>query len=229
MKRIILITLSLICLKSMAQTGDPLRSKLDSVFQNIDKTQIPAGYLAEYGTEFTPLHWYNGAITDSNIVFNLDIFKMIYADVQIAKILPSAPSLPESELTDNLLDSLQKFGLTTSVAVLIGSYASLKPTAITENLLSYDNRRQQFNDVPGRATIPYIQKTVFAVSPIQQKFYNTVTLHYNAAYFYSNTNASLQNLAIDFFSAVGANTLFNPSSLFLRLASRPAVLEIIKI
>lgn len=32
-----------------AQTSDPLREKLDLVFTNLNKTQIPNGHLEEYG------------------------------------------------------------------------------------------------------------------------------------------------------------------------------------
>ena len=38
---------------SFAQT-DPLREKLDSIFQYIDKNQIPSGYLKEYGSQLAP-------------------------------------------------------------------------------------------------------------------------------------------------------------------------------
>ena len=55
-KKIITILLSFFTLQGFAQTGDSLRDKLNSIFQNIDKSQIPTGYLVEYGTEFTPLH-----------------------------------------------------------------------------------------------------------------------------------------------------------------------------
>ena len=89
MKKILFTVLTVISFSVNAQRGDQLRDKLDSIFQNIDKTQIPTGYLAEYGAEFTPLHWYNGLLTDSNVVFTLDIFKLIYADIETAKILPN--------------------------------------------------------------------------------------------------------------------------------------------
>ena len=89
MKPLIIAMLCCFSIHCYSQTGDPLRDKLDTIFQSVDKNQIPTGYLSEYGTEFTPLHWYNGVLTDSNIVFNLDIFKMIYANVEMAKMLNS--------------------------------------------------------------------------------------------------------------------------------------------
>lgn len=56
MKKILYALLLLLSINSKAQTGDPLRDKLDTIFQNLDKSQIPTGYLSEYGTEFTPIH-----------------------------------------------------------------------------------------------------------------------------------------------------------------------------
>lgn len=64
MKKIILaITAFIITTLSYAQTGDPLRDKLDSIFKFIDKTQIPTGYLKEYGSEMIPLHLFNGLLS----------------------------------------------------------------------------------------------------------------------------------------------------------------------
>ena len=51
MKLIITFTaMLLINLCAFAQT-DPVRTELNAIFQNIDKTQIPTGYLNEYGPE----------------------------------------------------------------------------------------------------------------------------------------------------------------------------------
>ena len=77
MKNIILTTaIILISLFSYAQTGDPLRDKLDSIFKFIDKAQIPTGYLKEYGSEMVPLHLFNGLLNDSNKVESLDILNL---------------------------------------------------------------------------------------------------------------------------------------------------------
>ncbi len=76
MKKIVLAVVAIIfmAILSNAQTGDPLRDKLDSIFKFIDKTQIPTGYLKEYGSEMIPLHLFNGLLNDSNKVESLDIF-----------------------------------------------------------------------------------------------------------------------------------------------------------
>lgn len=50
--KIILITAATLLLNfySFAQT-DPVRAEQDFIFKNTDKTQIPTGYLIEYGPE----------------------------------------------------------------------------------------------------------------------------------------------------------------------------------
>ncbi|MCW3073457.1 MAG: Por secretion system C-terminal sorting protein [Flaviaesturariibacter sp.] len=86
MKRLLFVCgLLLSALFSFAQT-DPLRQKLDSVFQHVNKSLIPTDYLKEYGAELTPLHRFNGALTDSNLVSNLDAFRLAYTDLATAKI-----------------------------------------------------------------------------------------------------------------------------------------------
>ena len=55
MKKTLIVTAMIIAaLQSFSQT-DPLREKLDSIFQYVDKTQIPTGYLKVYGAELMPL------------------------------------------------------------------------------------------------------------------------------------------------------------------------------
>ena len=44
---------------AFAQT-DPVRTEQNFIFQNIDKSQIPTGYLNEYGPEVVYKKWLNG-------------------------------------------------------------------------------------------------------------------------------------------------------------------------
>ena len=67
-------------------TTDPLREKLDSIFQHLDKTQIPTGYLKEYGAELSPINCLNGVLTDSNVVGNLDHFRIAYVDLTSSRL-----------------------------------------------------------------------------------------------------------------------------------------------
>lgn len=95
MKKLLLfVTIIIISLQTFGQ-ADPIRQKLDSIFQHVDKSQIPTGYLKEYGAEFMPLHWFNGVITDSNIVANIDAFRAVYDDIATAKIQVQLPTMTD--------------------------------------------------------------------------------------------------------------------------------------
>ncbi len=50
----------------LAQTPDTLRKKLDLVFQPLNKSIIPTGYLVEYGYPLIPADLFNNILTDSS-------------------------------------------------------------------------------------------------------------------------------------------------------------------
>ncbi len=75
-----------------AQT-DALRIKLNSIFQNIDKSQVPTGYLKEYGAEPIPIHCFKGLLTDSNALAGIDAFRATYTDISTAKIQVQLPAM----------------------------------------------------------------------------------------------------------------------------------------
>lgn len=59
-----------------AQT-DALRNQLNTIFQNINKSIIPTGYLEEYGAGLVPLDVFNGQLTDSNRL-DMDLWRYAY-------------------------------------------------------------------------------------------------------------------------------------------------------
>ena len=196
MKKILLTAAIIItALLSYAQTGDALRDKLDSIFTFIDKSQIPTGYLKEYGSEMVPLHLFNGLLTDSNQVESLDILRYAYADLATAKIITTLPAMQPLSTFNTSLDTARNQGNST-VAVLFGQYASLIPAALSQNLLSVSN--EQFYDVAGRSQSPYLQNNLFAAAATEKYFTDTVKLKWSTALYYSNTSASLLSLSINF-------------------------------
>ncbi len=196
MKQILLFAfITIIALQSFSQT-DPVRQKLDSVFQHVDKSQIPTGYLKEYGAEFMPLHWFNGVITDSNVVTNIDAFRFIYDDLATAKIQSALPMMPDLLMINTRIDSLRNASAASSVALLFGNYASLREDALSLNLFTISN--QQIYDVPGRAQSPYQTNMVFAAASIIKEFANTVTFTYKPVLYFSNNNVTITELGVDF-------------------------------
>jgi hypothetical protein len=193
---------------------DPLRQKLDSIFQYVDKTQIPTGYLKEYGSEFLPLHWFNGLLTDSNTVNSLDIFRTAYCDMVTAK-LPTPVINPQARLTlyntllplpqvNNQIDLVTNNSIS-PIAILYTKYASLKETALSQNLFTVTN--QQIYDVPNRTISPYNFNTLFLAAPIKETFTNTVSLRLDTAFFYRNMNVLVTAAFVDFKDGQGFRTL----------------------
>ncbi len=68
-KAIILILLKL---SAFSQT-DPIRAEQDLIFQHINKTLIPTGYLKEYVAEVLYKKWLNGTITNTNVAENVEV------------------------------------------------------------------------------------------------------------------------------------------------------------
>jgi hypothetical protein len=195
---------------------DPLRQKLDSIFQYVDKTQIPTGYLKEYGSEFLPLHLFNGILTDSNAVNGVDIFRTAYCDFITAKlptqvgnaqaniITPYFNNLLPLPQVNDIIDTATKFN-TAPLVILYTQYASLKETALQQNLFTISN--QQLYDVPKRSSSPYVTNTLFVATAVKEAFTNTVSLKLDTSLFYRTINTTIANAYVDFKDGLGYRNL----------------------
>ena len=47
---------------------DSIQLALDNIFQYVDKSQVPTGFLEEHSAQFVNLKTFNGVLTDSNTV-----------------------------------------------------------------------------------------------------------------------------------------------------------------
>lgn len=120
------LALFLLAFASPAQDNTYLlRQKLDDVFSLIDKSQIPTGVLEEYGYGFVDLK----EVTASK---NIDekTWRLIYATLYSARI-SGTQALPELSATNALIQS----NLSNAPIILHYAYSSLRPDAVTANLL----------------------------------------------------------------------------------------------
>ncbi len=152
--RLFLLATLLLPLSLRAQTSDPLRQKLDLVFANLDKTQVPTGYLAEYATPLLPLAPFNGVLADSNYT-NLNAFRFLYATLQSAR-LHGQDTLPSVEVLNARIQAagtrLPGTG-PVPIAIEYAAYDAVRPDAFSQNLLAIQS--EQVFDVPGRTQSPY--------------------------------------------------------------------------
>lgn len=182
-------------LQSYAQT-DPLRLKLDSIFEYVDKSQIPTGFLEEYGAEFANLKTYNGVLTDSNVV-NAMAWHYIYASIYSGNIY-GTNTLPTPENNYSIFNNVAVANPNINpVTIMALNYSSIKSYAVDNNLLSVSNSR--FYDVTGRPESPYQLNTVFAAAP----FYETdndggLSLLFKQNLFINTTGKTVSNIQVDF-------------------------------
>lgn len=146
-----------------AQGTDSLRQHLDQLFANVDKTQIPASYLEEYGLRFLPLDVFDGTLTDSSRT-TPDGFRYVYATLYTALVAGTQPllSVPTYNSRTTAAEAAAGPG-TIPVMVQRVSYASVRPDAFSQNLLTYQNG--QVHDVAGRSQNPYALNVAFAAAP----------------------------------------------------------------
>ena len=105
---------------------DPIRQKLDSIFQHINKSQVPTGYLKEYGAEMMPLYWFKGVMTDSNFVANIDASAMVRGsrNILFSCLMPRLLNLCSSSFND----LCQQHSATTSINLQKGQRHIYDPT-----------------------------------------------------------------------------------------------------
>jgi hypothetical protein len=142
MKHLLLTITLFVSLQSFAQIDTTGRSELAILFQNLNPNNIPTGYLMEWGTDMTDKDDLNGLITDSNFVNNLDIVRMVYADVHSARYNAASPNMINPDALNNLIDATTG---ESNLVMIYGQYAITNPNSINNGWLSYNRNRLTFS------------------------------------------------------------------------------------
>jgi len=143
--------------------ADPVRQKLDAIFVNLDRSQVPTGRLLEAAVPLAYLPGFDGVLHDSART-DIDGFRLLYATALSAHLYgdEALPTLSDFN------QSLQAAAPTAPaqaipVAVQYVSYNFLRPDAETAGLVSLQN--EQLLDVPDRLESPYLPAVLFAAAP----------------------------------------------------------------
>lgn len=155
MKKLLFLCLIIGLSNALFAQTDSIRQQLDDLLGNLDASEVPSGYLSPYGTELLDKEDYNGLLTDSNLVNNLDLVRMAYADIFTSKFSSSAPSLPDIDTLNNAIAAAAD----NSLILFYGQYSMFDENAVNNNLLQYTNGK--LYDVPGRTQSPYTLKNLF--------------------------------------------------------------------
>jgi hypothetical protein len=171
----------------------------------LDKTQIPTGFLEDYGAPFIPMAAFNGNLSDSNKI-EISLWRLLYFQLQTSYCQTGTNPLP-SIVTVN--DALKNAGTNAiPISILLGQYAKVKDNAYTNNLLTFNSSNKRVYDVAGRTQSPYTTNYLFAAAPLQANdFTNTSSFVYNPSLVWANTGLSINQLQVNFDDGQGFRTL----------------------
>jgi hypothetical protein len=130
-----------------------VRQKLDAIFANLDKSQVPTGRLLEAAVPLGPVASFDGQLHDSTRA-DMSAFRHLFATALSSRVAGSEP-LPDVPTFNQrvLAAAPATAGSPIPVAVQYIRYASLRPDAEAAGLVSLQN--EQLYDVPGRSQSPY--------------------------------------------------------------------------
>lgn len=114
-----------------------VKAQLDTMFANLDKTKVPAGFLWDTAVNLVEREEYNGtALTDSNCVsLNLmgDMLNSINSASVGADTIGVQAAIARLQRNSNILQQM--------VGILFQPYNYIVGNALTDNLIVYSNDR----------------------------------------------------------------------------------------
>lgn len=191
------ISIFLLLKNSTAQVDTSTVQKLlQYIMQPLDKNQIPTGFLEEYGCPMLPMATFNGTLTDSNRI-DMNLWRTLYFQLQTGWTRTSSNPLPAITTVNTAIQNAS--GSTVLIPLLIGSYNTVKSTAFSSNLLSYNGSTRQVHDVPNRPQSPYNTNDLFAACPLNNHTVSgTETFVFNSNTIWNNTGKTISSLQVDF-------------------------------
>ncbi|MGY3088136.1 hypothetical protein ACVWYF_001169 [Hymenobacter sp. UYAg731] len=174
--------------------SDSLQLKLAAIFANVDKSQVPTGYLYEAGAHLLDMRSYSGVLADSNLT-DMDVLRYLRL-VTHSALVYGQDTLPTVKTYNARLDAAAT-GNVIPISVQYLPYASIKPRALQDNLLTVQN--EQVYDVAGRSQSPYQTQVLFAAAPvISRARTNTVSFLFRRNLYLTGDGSAPSSIYLDF-------------------------------
>ena len=178
---------------------------LQYVMQPLDKSQIPTGYLEEYGCPIIPMTTFNGTQTDSNRV-DMNLWRTLYFQLHTGWARSTSNPLPAITTVNAVIKA--NTGDAIAIPLLLGTYNTVKSNAFSSNLLSYNSGQNKVYDVANRPQSPYDTQNLFAASPVKnQTIKGTETFVVKTNTVWNNTGKTISQLQINFDNGEGFKTI----------------------
>jgi hypothetical protein len=173
--------------------------------QPLDKSQVPTGYLEEYGCPIIPMSTFNGTLTDSNRV-DMNLWRTLYFQLHTGWARSTSNPLPPITAVNTTIKT--NTGDTIAIPLLLGTYNTVKSNALSSNLLSYNSGQNKVYDVANRPQSPYDTQNLFAAAPVKnQTLKGTETFVVESNTTWNNTGKTISQLQINFDNGEGFKTI----------------------
>jgi len=197
-----------IALTSKSQVDTSTTQKLlQYIFQPLDKSQVPTGFMEEYGCPMLPMATFNGTLTDSNRM-DMNLWRTLYFQLQTGWCRTTSNPLPTIASVNTTIKSNINDTLPIAIPLIVAQYNTVRTDAFTSNLLSYNSGTKQVSDVPGRPQNPYDTKNLFAACPQRkQTITGNETFVIKSGTIWNNTSKTISQVQIDFANGQGFQTV----------------------
>ena len=158
-----------IALPNISKAQAPDTSTIENlqryVASALNKSQVPTGFLEDYGAPFIPMAAFNGNLSDSNDV-EINLWRLLYFQLQTSYCQAATNPLPSIVTVNTALNNAATSAI--PISLLLGQYAKVKTDAYTNNLLYFNSSDKRVYDVAGRSQSPYQSARLFAAVPVDQ-------------------------------------------------------------
>lgn len=180
-------SLNVLCARAQSRFEENVivRSSLDKMFENLDKSKVSTGLLLDYAMDLIDFEKYNGKfLADSNYVSIMD-FQDMLSSVYSAHLEKSGIG-NVTEIIDNFVRKSDNV----KIGIVLYKYNYIRPNAIKDNLIVFDETSEMVSDkyIDGNWVDPYGEEIVFGCTPSTSLNTNTVIYKIDNNYYFSNVS-----------------------------------------
>ncbi len=212
MKKIIqklsLLFLFLFCIIGISyaqnvEENQEVRSYLDGMFQNLDKSKVPHGLLRDYAFELVNLERYTGEKLEENNYVDRQTYEFLLRTIRSSAVATK----PFGEVEDILTRQYSLGGKkTVSISGMAYQYSVIKANALEDGLIKYENEKVYDNVKNGVWQNPYQNEYVIGFCPQDSILFGT------SFTFKLDRNCWLTNLSINKIELDPGNGVFRSIS-----------------
>lgn len=158
-----------LCLHTKGQAYDTTKIQgfLQYMMQSVDKSQVPTGYLEEYGLPAFKMTPFDGTANPANWS-EPNLWRLLYFQLYSSFTGTGTNPMPTIQQVNSTIGQSLSPGAPVPIPVLLGRYSQFRPEALQQNLLSYNAATRRLYDVPGRTQSPCTTHRLFSAVPMRQ-------------------------------------------------------------